>query len=267
MFVARFLTALCLMTATACQIMVSKSPDKTSAVPLANSTCLSGDVYIYLSVLKTDKIPQVTWYTKKSVCSIERYNNKTETTYPFNFKGGNETNPTPWNTTKVTDRDYIMYANVYNSSGISERYRDHFSVCNDLTTKKTNSTHFLYANEFAKCNVTNTTETIAPTMSPTMSPTMAPTSSHVRRHAVGPEKTLDPTTMPKTMSHKNHTHSSSSPSPTPSPSHHKHNHTQSHSNHTHSNHTHSNHTHHSNKTQKNKNSTRLLAHTHRLYFI
>lgn len=300
MFVARVVTALCLMTVTACKILVSNSPNRTTSVLIANSSCLSDNVYIYLDVLKTDKIPQVTWYTKKSVCSMERFNNKTDTQYPFDFKGGNTTNPIPWNTSKVSDGDYIMYANVYNISGnISERYREQFSVCNDPTTIKSNSTHFAsttYANELTKChgNVTDNTETMSPTMLPTMSQTMSPTMSHAKRWTTTHNKssTSTPieitTPVPTTIKHSNHTHSNhthgnhthSTPTPTshkmhstPAPSKHKKKSstltptelktfaptTMFHSNHTHSNHTHT----HSNHTHTHSNHTH--SHTNKTH--
>lgn len=143
------------------QVFVSDSPDKTDAVLLQYSDCLSGDKYIYL---ETDnlKIEKVTWYTKKNICDTVRYNKKTNYEVPFNFKGGDDTTPIPWTTTKVNDNDYVMYANVYEKGCIVERFRIPFCVCNDV-----------------ECSFTS-----SPTASPSMSPshikyempTMKPTS-------------------------------------------------------------------------------------------
>lgn len=204
MFLPKFmmLSATLLASASAI-IMVSKSPLKTDSVPLVEASCLSGVVYIYVDVLESDDVQKVTWFTKKSVCDTERFNKKTERTFPFDFKGGNRNQPMPWETSKVKDAEYVMYANLYDSTGtIAERFREYFTVCNDETLAPTmaptaapigsNAPTFvqLFTSSPTRKNVKcdrsggndysdddeNDDETMSPTMAPTSSPTMAPTS-------------------------------------------------------------------------------------------
>ena len=136
------------------EIWISNSPSKKNSILLSESGCFKGDKYIFLNldgeeadILNTE-IQKVTWYTKKNICSTDRYNKKVNYQFPYNFKGTKKGVANPWDTTKVNDGSYVMYANIYIDGLIVKRYREPFCIRNDDST-----------------------------MAPSMAPTMAPTSA------------------------------------------------------------------------------------------
>jgi hypothetical protein len=117
----------------ATKILVSKSAYRENSLPIENIPCLSRNNFIYLS---DPGVPvyKVTWYTKTSNNDLTRNNNKINYFAPFDFKGGTTVNALPWDTTRVSDGEYFIYANVYtNSTTISKRYVGNFIVCNNYS--------------------------------------------------------------------------------------------------------------------------------------
>ncbi len=176
-------------------IYVSNNADLHDSLLLSESPCLSDMKYIYF-VPEVDNVEKVTWYTKKSYCDKDRYNEKTTYECPYSFKGIVDNVPLPWNTTKVDDNQYIMYANVYVEGSIVQRFREWFCVCNadegcePFTYAPTASPTLMpssgemgtlepyeprHSNQ-ESCDDDDDDDDDDGTDSPTMAPTMAPTN-------------------------------------------------------------------------------------------
>jgi hypothetical protein len=158
------------LTCAFSQIFVSDNLDKFNSVPLLNlynTTCLSGLKYVFLNTDFNDpdnRITKVTWYTKKNTCDIERYNNKTNYFPPFDFKGGKL-----WDTNKVHNDFYFMYANVYFNNTIAYKFRNKFCICNNVT--ECDLIHPPKCHPTTEYPTTEKTTTEKPTLAPTLAPT------------------------------------------------------------------------------------------------
>jgi hypothetical protein len=173
MFVAKLTLCLCLMGNVFSQIMVSKSSNRSDAVVLSEKKCLKEDRYIFLNTsIVTEVYPniqKVIWYTSKlsnkTNSNIERYNNKTVTYSPYDFKGGSPSNASAWNTRYVDNGKYEMHANVYVNDSIIDKFTADFDVCNKKTHQKSssptpkpsvNSTHHKHHNSTSAPSVNST---------------------------------------------------------------------------------------------------------------
>jgi hypothetical protein len=130
---------------TNAEIFISKSTNRLNPVLLNSVPCISRGNYIFLNQTQDDSIYKVTWYTKTSLDSIERYNIKTDYYWPYDFKSGTNLNADVWDTTDTLDGEYLIYTNIYRNGSISERFKETFLICNDYNFIISNNMLMNYA--------------------------------------------------------------------------------------------------------------------------
>lgn len=106
-------------------VLVSYSPDRSSAAPLEGQT-VSGDIYVFIR--KDTKISQLRFFFDDPAATVYAY--ATGMNSPYDFTGGSASSANAFDTTTIADGQHAIGAEIHLSSGQTLTVSSTFTIVN-----------------------------------------------------------------------------------------------------------------------------------------